>query len=282
MICWLTCIRCDVHAGEAPRATLLSGPRSCKRYNTRVSTATTTPASDQATAPAGRFTLWQRFLLWLITWAGYLAIRAIGPTIRFAISWEEGSPGSLDARPYVYSFWHSCMIPAMYLWRNLNIRVMSSDSFDGEYTGRIMQKFGFVKVRGSSSRFAVRALLGMRQALEQGWIAAFTLDGPRGPRHEVKPGPAVLARATGVPMAMFHIVLSDAWVLKTWDRLMIPKPFSRALMWVGPTISVPTDADESQREQALQQLQAALDRCEEFAEANVRKAGSGEFPFFRQ
>lgn len=246
-----------------------------------MSTATTS-VSDQATAAAGRFTRPQRILLWLITRAGYLAIRALGPTIRFAISWEEGSPGSLEARPFVYSFWHSCMLPAMYLWRDLKIRVMSSDSFDGEYTGRIMQKFGFVKVRGSSSRFAVRALLGMRQALEQGWIAAFTLDGPHGPRHVVKPGPALLGRATGVPMAMFHIALSDAWVLNTWDRLIIPKPFSRALMRVGRTISVATDADDSRREQALQELQAALDRCEEFAEANVRKAGSKEFPFFRR
>jgi len=169
----------------------------------------------------------------------------------------------------------------MYLWRDLNIRVMSSDSFDGEYTGRIMQKFGFVKVRGSSSKFAVRALLGMRRDLEQGWIVAFTLDGPRGPRHVVKPGPATLARATGIPMVGFHIALTDAWVLNTWDKLMIPKPFSRALMRVGRTISVPVDADDAQREHALQQLQAVLDHCEQFAEANVNKVGGEEFPFFR-
>ena len=245
-----------------------------------MSTATTSPAPDKTSAAPGRFTLWQRFLLWLITWVGYLILATLGPTIRFAISWEEGSPGSLEARPFVYSFWHSCMLPAMYLWRNLKIRVMSSDSFDGEYTGRIMQKFGFVKVRGSSSRFAVRALLGMRRELENGWIVAFTLDGPRGPRHVVKPGPALLARATGVPMAMFHIALSDAWVLHTWDKLMIPKPFSRALMRVGSTISVATDADDAQREKALQELQASLDRCREFAEANVQNAGSAEFPFY--
>lgn len=245
-----------------------------------MSAAATTPVSTQGAAAPDRFTFWQRFLLWLITWAGYLAIRAIGSTIRFAVSWEEGSPGSLEARPFVYSFWHNCMIPAMYLWRDLNIRVMSSDSFDGEYTGRIMQKFGFVKVRGSSSKFAVRALLGMRRDLEQGWIVAFTLDGPRGPKHVVKPGPVTLARATGIPMVGFHIALTDAWVLKTWDELMIPKPFSRALMRVGCVIPVPGDADEAQREHALQQLQATLDRCEQFAEANVSKAGSEEFPFF--
>ena len=252
-----------------------------ERYNSGVNTATTTAPADQGQAAEGRFTRWQRVQLWLITWTAYLIIRAIGPTIRFAVSWEEESPGSLEARPYVYSFWHSAMIPAMYLWRDLKIRVMSSDSFDGEYTGRIMQKFGFVKVRGSSSRFAVRALLGMKKELENGWLAAFTIDGPRGPRREVKPGPVTLARATGVPMVGFHIALTDAWVLNTWDRLMIPKPFSKALMRVSRVIPVPMDAGETQKESALRELQAALDRCTEFVEANVQKAGSEEFPFYK-
>lgn len=142
-----------------------------------------------------------------------------------------------------------------------------------------MQKFGFVKVRGSSSRFAVRAMLGMRRELEKGWVVAFTLDGPRGPRQVVKPGPVLLARATGVPMVGFHIALTNPWVLNTWDRLMVPKPFSRALMRVGKVIPVPTQADHAQRERAMQELQATLDRCREFAEANLEKAGSEEFPF---
>lgn len=239
-------------------------------------------APESPPVSARSFTLWQRIQLWLITELGYLVIRAIGPTIRFAVSWEDGSPGSLEARPFVYSFWHSCMLPAMYLWRDLKIRVMSSDSFDGEYTGRIMMKFGFVKVRGSSSKFAVRALLGMRRELENGWVVAFTIDGPRGPRHVVKPGPLLLARATGVPMVVFHIALADAWVLNTWDRLMIPKPFSRALMRVSRVIPVPEDADDAQRERYLAELQTALDRVREFSEANVLKAGNREFPFYRR
>lgn len=216
----------------------------------------------------------------MISSAGYLIISAIGPTIRFSISWEDESAASLEERPIVYSFWHNCMIPAMYLWRGLNIRVMSSDSFDGEYTGRIMQKFGFVKIRGSSSRFGLRALLGMRRDLEQDWTVAFTLDGPRGPRYVVKPGPVLLSRVTGIPMSVFHIALTDAWVLNTWDRLMIPKPFSRALMRVSRRITVPRDARESERQESMQQLQSALDRCREFAEANVHRVGTAEFPVF--
>ncbi len=242
--------------------------------------AAPTPAVSNPTkaTPPPKFTLRQRVLLWLITWTGFLVIRMIGPTLRFAISWEDDSPGSLEARPYVYSFWHACMLPAMYLWRDLQIRVMSSDSFDGEYTGRIMRKFGFVKVRGSSTRGAVRALLGMRRELEQGWVVAFTIDGPKGPRYVVKPGPVLLARSTGVPMVVFHMAVENAWVLKTWDRLMIPKPFSRVLMRVSRRLAVPKDADDAQMQRSQDELQSALDRVREFAEANIQKAGSEEFP----
>jgi lysophospholipid acyltransferase (LPLAT)-like uncharacterized protein len=232
------------------------------------------PNADQGQR---KFTLRERILLWLITAAGTLVIRILGPTIRFSTSWEEGSAGSIEARPMVYSFWHNCMIPAMYLCRNLQIRVMSSDSFDGEYTGRIMKKFGFVKVRGSSSRGAVRALLGMRRELEQGWTVAFTIDGPRGPRYVAKPGPVVLARSTGVPMSAFHIALDRAWILKTWDGCMIPKPFTRALLRVSRQIPVPPDGDD---ELYLKELQSALDRVRIFAEENIHKAGTPEFPYF--
>ncbi len=217
------------------------------------------------------FTFQQRVALWLITWTGYLVIRLIAPTMKLAVSFEDGGPASLEERPLVLAFWHSCIFPAIYAWRDLHIRVMSSDSFDGEYTGRIIRKFGFVKVRGSSSKGAVRALLGMRREIEQGWTVAFTIDGPRGPRYVAKPGPVVLARATGAPMVAFHIALEDPWVLNTWDKSMIPKPFSRALLRVSRKITVPEHAHEDERERFHAELQAALDRVREFAEANVGK-----------
>jgi lysophospholipid acyltransferase (LPLAT)-like uncharacterized protein len=235
--------------------------------------ASAPPIADK---PWRKFSLRERVLLWSITWGAYIAVRILGPTIRMAVSWEEDSPRSLAERPYVYSFWHNCMITAMYWCRDLGVRVMSSDSFDGEYTGRIMQKFGFVKVRGSSSKGAVRALLGMRRALEEGWTVAFTIDGPKGPRYVAKPGPVSLSRSAGAPMVVFHIAHQRAWVLKTWDGCMIPKPFTRALMRISGPIRVPADGDV---EQYHRELQAALDRVRDFAEANVAKAGSGEFPF---
>ncbi len=226
------------------------------------------------------YTLRQRILLWLVTWGGYLAIRLIGPTLRVAVSFEEGAPAGLEARPVIYSFWHRCVFPATHICRNLQIRVMTSQSFDGEYIARIIQKFGFVPVRGSSSRGAVGALLGMRRAIEQGWTVAFTIDGPRGPRYVAKPGPVLLARTTGTPMSMFHIALEDPWVLNTWDGFMIPKPFSKALMRLGRQILVPAEMEDTQIERLHAELQASLQRMQEFAEANVQSVGSEKFPIF--
>jgi lysophospholipid acyltransferase (LPLAT)-like uncharacterized protein len=246
--------------------------------------ASTRDAAAPAQSPPGprRFTLRQRIILRIIIGLGYWAIRLIGPTLRVCISSEEGAQETLEQRPLIGSFWHSCIIPATYICRNLGVRVMSSNSYDGEYMGRIIRRFGFVAVKGSSSRNAVRALLGLRRALTEGWSVAFTLDGPRGPRHKVKPGPVALGRSSGVPLTMFHAAVDKAWVLNSWDRMMIPLPFSRVLVRFGKLIRVPAGASDEEVERYTAELQASLDRVCEFAEANVNQVGTSDFPYYKR
>jgi lysophospholipid acyltransferase (LPLAT)-like uncharacterized protein len=248
---------------------------------TEVSTRTPAVTSD-VTPSRHRFTLRQRIVLRMIIWAGTWVIRLLGPTLRVCVSREEGAPETIDQRPLIASFWHACQIPATYLFRDFGIRVMSSNSYDGEYMGRIIRRFGFVAVKGSSSRNAVRALLGLRRALDEGWTVAFTLDGPRGPRYKVKPGPVALGRSSGVPLAMFHIAVEKAWVLNTWDRLIIPRPFSRAMIRLGKMIYISADATDDDMDRYQDELQTSLDRVREFAEANVSKVGTNEFPCYRR
>ena len=253
-------------------------------YNILVSEARTREAVTTVEPESGprRWTLRQRIVLSIIVWAGYWIVRLLGPTLRVSVSYEEGAQKTLDERPRVASFWHECMIPATYLFRNMGIRVMSSFSYDGEYMGRIIRRFGFVAVKGSSSRNPVRALLGLRRALDDGWTVAFTLDGPRGPRRQVKPGPSGLARSSGQPMTAFHAAVESAWVLKSWDRMRIPKPFSRVLIRFGALMPVPADASDADLERYTAELQSTLDRVCAFAEANVSKVGTGEFPYYRE
>jgi lysophospholipid acyltransferase (LPLAT)-like uncharacterized protein len=245
-----------------------------------VTQATIPEAETAPTSP--RFTLGQRIILRIIIAAGYCFIRLIGPTLRICVSREEGAKPTVGQHPLVLNFWHAGIIPATYIFRDCGIRVMSSNSYDGEYMGRIIRRFGFVAVKGSSSRNAVRALLGLRRALKEGWAVAFSIDGPRGPRYQVKPGPVTLARSSGVPLATFHIAVERAWVLNTWDRLIIPKPFSRVLIRFGNLIPVPDDASDEDLDRYQRELQSSLDRIREFAEQNISKVGATEFPCDKQ
>jgi lysophospholipid acyltransferase (LPLAT)-like uncharacterized protein len=259
----------------------LSGPDLIPvRIRTVPSSPVTAEPVEQAASSSREFTLRQRILLWLISFAGYLAIRLICPTLRYSISWEEppSPPDAIYEKRVIYSFWHRAVFPAGWMWRRLGIAVMVSRSFDGEYIARIIEKLGFVAVRGSSSRGGSEALRGMKEELERGAAVAFTIDGPRGPKYVAKPGPVLLARSTGLPMAAFYVALSDAWVLKTWDEFMIPKPFSKALVRVSAKMRVSENANETEIREWHVRLQHALERVTEFAEENVSRVGSAEFP----
>lgn len=216
-----------------------------------------------------QFTRGQRFKIWLISWAGYLLIRLIGPTLKYKLSREDGAPQDEFRRPAIWSFWHRCLIPAAWHWRRLQVGVMTSRSFDGEYIARIIEKLGFVAVRGSSSRGAVRALLGMKDHVDAGNIVGFTIDGPRGPRYVAKPGPVLLAKKTGLPLLTLHAGMRNAWVLRSWDAFLIPKPFSTVLIRMGRMIPVPADADDAAMQSCHAELQAALDRVRIDAEREI-------------
>lgn len=199
-----------------------------------------------------------------------LILRLIGLTLRITISIEEGGPPDYYVPATIYSFWHRCILPACWHFRGREIGVMTSQSEDGEYIARTIERFGFIPVRGSSSRGGARALLEMRQLVEAGHTVAFTIDGPRGPKYVAKPGPVLLAKSTQKPMLVFHYAVDRAWVLNTWDDFIIPKPFARVLVRVSRYMFVPTNADEPAMQRYHQELQDALDRVRVFAEENLR------------
>jgi lysophospholipid acyltransferase (LPLAT)-like uncharacterized protein len=230
-----------------------------------------------------RFSLRQRISLWLVTWASYLAISLIGPTLRYSISWEEppSDPSATYERQVIYSFWHRAVFASAWLWRNIGIAVLVSRSFDGEFIARTIEKLGFVAVRGSSSRSGAQGLLGLKTQLEKDNLVAFTIDGPRGPKYIAKQGPVILSRVTALPMAAFFVAANEPWVLNTWDKLIIPKPFSKVLVRFSAKIQAPPNAGDARIADCHRQLQSALERVTAFAEANVARVGSPEFPVLR-
>jgi lysophospholipid acyltransferase (LPLAT)-like uncharacterized protein len=222
-----------------------------------------TPSPSQEPGAGPTFTRRQRLTLWCISWLGYLLITLIGCTLRFESSSEPGGvpEGEFPAALTIGPFWHRCVIPATWRFRNHGMAVMTSRSFDGEYIARIIERFGFVAVRGSSSRGGSGALLGMNRALASGRIAAFTIDGPRGPRFMAKPGPVMLARMSGAPILCFYLAVDHPWILRSWDAMMIPRPFSKVHVRWTSLIRVPANASDEQMNECHHQMQDSLERA---------------------
>ena len=138
---------------------------------------------------------------------------------------------------------------------------MTSQSFDGEYIARFIQRFGYGAARGSSTRGAVGAIVEMTRLVRAGSPAGFSIDGPKGPRYVAKMGAVLLAKKTGQPILPFTITSQRFWEAKrSWDGFQVPLPFSRARIEIAPPIYVSADTNDDGLEAKREELQATLDQ----------------------
>ncbi len=170
----------------------------------------------------------QRIVLALAPWLAAWTIRALGTTLRYEDVLGPGAQrGDLIAGPTVFVFWHRSLLACAHRFRGLGIAILISRSFDGELIARTVERLGFTAVRGSSTRGGATGLKGMAAAYAAGRICAFTADGPKGPAMVAKPGAAQLAELVSASwIGAFDAAPDRAWVLNTWDRFLIPKPFT--------------------------------------------------------
>lgn len=206
----------------------------------------------------------KRLLIRVADIAFYAIIRLIGSTIRYEVEgWENWEAATLNHRQPIYTFWHNRVFLSIYFWQKRGIVVMTSQSFDGEYIARFIQRFGAGAARGSSTRGGTTALAEMDRLLRLGYPAAFTIDGPKGPRYVAKMGGVLLAQKTGQPILPFTITPRRYWEAKgSWDRAQAPFPFTHARVDIAPPIFVPADADEEELAAKRDELQAVLDELE--------------------
>ncbi len=204
------------------------------------------------------YTRKQRLALAIVPTLVTLLLKALGATLRYTdVSVDAVCPGNPLQQTSIYVFWHRCILANVYRFRDKNVGILISQSFDGELIARIVQRFGFTPVRGSSTRGGSVALMGMERAFREGYVCAITADGPRGPAMVAKPGAAQLAKLTGGDVSVCYAFSERAWQLKTWDRFLIPKPFSRVFI-TWPRVVASEDATGAA-------VQAALDRAVEMS-----------------
>ncbi len=223
-------------------------------------------------ADLSSYPLKKRLLIRAADLAFFLLINVIGRTIRWQVDgWENWERATRDGQVPIYTFWHNRVFLATYFWQKRRIVVMTSQSFDGEYIARFIQRFGYGAARGSTTRGGVGAIVEMVRLMRAGLPTAFTIDGPKGPRYIAKMGAVLLAKKTGQPILPFTITPRRFWESKkSWDRFQVPVPFTHARLDIASPIYVPPDANDKVLEVKRDELQTALDelnrRGEEWAQ----------------
>jgi lysophospholipid acyltransferase (LPLAT)-like uncharacterized protein len=187
--------------------------------------------------------------------AGILGLRA---TIRWAEALHPERERELKRRgvPFVYTLWHGRMVLPILAHLHEGIVTMASRSKDGEIIARWLRRNGYVPARGSTGKGGREGLQDMIDEVRNGRAAALTVDGPKGPPRVVQPGILRLARETGAWILPFTGASSRPWFLKSWDRYLVPKPFSRCIVGYGEPFPLPADMPNAE---ALEKIAAAVD-----------------------
>lgn len=170
-----------------------------------------------------------------------LAALLLGPVVSLlARSWRLTTVGeerwlalANAGRPHMFLLWHEALLPLLWKHRARNVTIVVSGARDGRYLAEYAGRLGYREARGSSTRGGVRALLGAVKAMRAGGAAAFTPDGPNGPRRELKGGALIAAQKAGAPVVVLHADADRSWRLRSWDRFLIPKPFARVKIAYG-------------------------------------------------
>jgi lysophospholipid acyltransferase (LPLAT)-like uncharacterized protein len=179
----------------------------------------------------------------LVGYLAYLITRLLAKTIRLKV---YSSDKYSNTMPYLFAFWHGKqLLPVMQLVYHKTPNVaLVSPSRDGNILSTWLEKLGYTVLRGSSRDNNVRSLVAMVKKLQQGCSLGFGIDGPIGPIYQVKPGMTYLARKTNMAIVPLGSAFAKKWILeKAWDKYQIPKPFTRAVYYIGEPIFVPQDAD---------------------------------------
>jgi lysophospholipid acyltransferase (LPLAT)-like uncharacterized protein len=178
-------------------------------------------------------------IAWLFRlWVGTLRFEIIGDSQILIDKQKKG-------QALVIALWHGEIFPITAMGQKMktNLVIFVSQSKDGEVIARVLERLGHVTVRGSSTRGGVRALLQAKRLMHrERRMAVFTIDGPKGPRHKTKDGIIYLAQraeAKIVPIRAFPV--RKKVFVKSWDRFILPFPFTRCPIYIGEPMEVTTE-----------------------------------------
>lgn len=191
-----------------------------------------------------------------LTWKRRLTYTLFYPLIKgiFTLIWatcrkqiigDENAQALLQTKkPFLPCYWHQQhLFCAWYIRqlirRGLKVGFLVSPSVDGEIPAKIARSWGAQVIRGSHNRTGAKAMRDLYTWIcKDGLSIINTPDGPTGPAFKFKPGAIMLAQLTGAPLLPLVYAAENAWHLKSWDRFIIPKPFSHICIVIGQPVTV--------------------------------------------
>ncbi len=199
---------------------------------------------------------------------GKLAIDVICATLRIRLVDFHRAKHTIDTGKYIFAFWHSRILAISYLYRGRGTAILVSSSKDGEIMARILQRQGHRTIRGSTSRHGARALARLVKIINQENRPGVVVpDGPRGPRFKVQPGVIALSKKTACPIVPITYSCGKMKVFSSWDRFILPCPFTKCAVMYGTPVSVPADADANTQELCRRRLEEELNRITKTVDA---------------
>lgn len=217
-----------------------------------------------------RFRTWKRSLIPKLAPLVTFIVRSIGRTLKLqTVGYERFKDFE---GPVIYCSWHGRSFIGALLFQGLGFWVLVSNSRDGEMQSRIFGRLGYRSIRGSTGREGVRAALEAISVLKSGAKIALTPDGPRGPSGIVQEGILMMAMKSGALIVPLGSSAKRRWIINSWDRYMVPKPFSKAIMIFGEPITVPAGSTKEEQEAIRLRLQDSINALEFEAERQMGHA----------
>ncbi len=195
----------------------------------------------------------------IIAWTTWLFVSLWSRSIKVRfVNREVPEQLVAEGKNIIYTFFHGDLFLLPHTHRDSGVVIPVSESRDGEIMARVLRHFGFAVVRGSTKRRGHKALLSLINGMRKGQTAALAVDGPRGPLHEVKKGALFLAGLLRAPIVPVAVSAKRFFVLeKSWDRLMVPAPFTEGMIRYGDPIYV-NGTSEREITEAQKKLEACL------------------------
>ncbi len=221
---------------------------------------------------------WKRklFNLELFPFLGFLFIRILGLTIRKKwIGLERLQNFRQKGQFVIFVFWHGRLLMMPFVNQGRRTGILSGHHVDAEISVRIYRYFGYYSIRGSTSRGGMAALRKLSKEINKGSDAGLAPDGPRGPRYRAQGGAVLLSRLTGCPLIPITFGTSKGKFFRSWDRFLIPYPFSQVVYIIGDPIWVGKEESREDLREKQQLLEEELNKITRRADEHFLTKGTG-------